>query len=653
MVKLSVIIVNYNVKYFLEQCLASVYKAIPNITAEIIVVDNDSVDGSCEMVREKFPEVILIANTTNTGFSVANNQGMRIAKGEYVLLLNPDTLVQEDTFTTSVKFMDDHTDAGALGIKMLDGKGQFLPESKRALPTPWVSFFKIFGLSSLFPKSKTFARYHLGYLSPEKNHEVDILAGAYMLMRKEALDKVGLLDEEFFMYGEDVDLSYRIQKGGYKNYYFAESRIIHYKGESTKKGSLNYVRMFYKAMMLFAQKHFSSQQAKLYSRFIELAIYLKASVSVVGRVMKKLLLPAMDALLLISGMYAIKEFWATRIKNAAEYYPEEYMLLIVPLYILLWILGTYFNGGYDKPIRLIRVVRGIAISTLVIAGVYAFLPEEYRFSRAMILLGSVWAIFSLVGLRWLLSRTLDKQLIDSGNTLNSRMVIVGDQDEGRRALSLIDRSGWGFRFIGFVTPSKEEGEDVLGSLADIELLKQTYHFEEVLFCNKIVSVDDSIATIQQLGPQLNYKFMSEVGDSIVGSNSKNSAGDLYAIDLDMAIASPMNRRNKRVIDIAVSLLLTLLLPISILLVKNKTSFIRNLFSVFIGKKTWVGYSDVSEFSSKYRTPSLKKGVLYPALLHDRELDDSTMKRLDLFYARDYSPYADLRLITKRISLLGN
>ncbi|HEU4717185.1 MAG TPA: glycosyltransferase family 2 protein, partial [Bacteroidia bacterium] len=202
--KLSVIIVNYNVEHFLEQCLHSVIKASRHTETEIFVVDNNSVDGSLQMLKEKFPAVHVIANRENVGFSRANNQAMRIANGEYVLLLNPDTVVEESTFDKVIAFMDAHPEAGGLGVQMIDGKGNFLPESKRGLPTPSVAFFKISGLSKLFPKSKTFGRYHLGFLDKDRTHEVEILSGAFMLLRKAALDKVGLLDEDFFMYGEDI-----------------------------------------------------------------------------------------------------------------------------------------------------------------------------------------------------------------------------------------------------------------------------------------------------------------------------------------------------------------------------------------------------------------------------------------------------------------
>ena len=254
--KLSVVIVNYNVKYFLEQALLSVRKASVGLDVEVFVVDNNSSDESVAMVREKFPEVQVIANKDNVGFSKANNQAIHLSKGEYVLLLNPDTVVREDTFEKTVAYMDANPNAGGLGVKMIDGKGNFLPESKRGFPSPEVAFYKTFGLSKLFPKSKRFNKYHLGYLSENETHEVDVLSGAFMLMRKAVLDKIGLLDEAFFMYGEDIDLSYRVVKGGFKNYYFADTTIIHYKGESTKKGSLNYVKTFYQAMIIFARKHF-------------------------------------------------------------------------------------------------------------------------------------------------------------------------------------------------------------------------------------------------------------------------------------------------------------------------------------------------------------------------------------------------------------
>ena len=271
--KLSVVIINYNVKYFLEQCLRSVLKASKYVETEIFVVDNNSSDGSLEYLRPLFPEVVFIANKDNPGFSKANNQAIKLTQGEYILLLNPDTIVGEHSFLNVCNFMDNHPDAGALGVRMLNGYGDFLPESKRGFPSPWNSFCKIFGLSKIFPKSSIFAQYHLRYLSENEIHIVDVLAGAFMLLRKQALDKIGLLDDTFFMYGEDIDLSYRMNLGGYKNYYFPEP-IIHYKGESTKK-DVRYVRIFYQAMIIFFRKHYPNY-SQLYSFFVHFAIYIRA-----------------------------------------------------------------------------------------------------------------------------------------------------------------------------------------------------------------------------------------------------------------------------------------------------------------------------------------------------------------------------------------
>jgi len=282
-VKVSIVIVNYNVKYFLEQCLFSVQAAVAGIDAEVFVVDNNSTDGSVAYFRPKFPEVRFIENKDNPGFAVANNQAIKMCKGEYILLLNPDTVIGEGSIRTLCFFMDEHPKAGGVGVKMLDGHGVFLPESKRSFPSPWVSFCKLFGLSKLFPRSKIFARYSLPYLSEEKQHKVEVLAGAFMMLRHETLDKIGLLDEAFFMYGEDIDLSYRIFLGGYQNYYLPE-RILHYKGESTKRNDLSFVKNFYGAMLIFYKKYYP-HSGWLMSFFIRCTIGIRALFSIFKRLL--------------------------------------------------------------------------------------------------------------------------------------------------------------------------------------------------------------------------------------------------------------------------------------------------------------------------------------------------------------------------------
>lgn len=282
--KLSVIIVNYKVKHYLEQCLRSVAEASRGIAVEVIMVDNASGDGSVEYLRERFPDVTIIASEENLGFARANNLAIRNSHGQYVLLLNPDTIVAEETFSDFISFMDSTPDAGGCGAYMLHTDGSFAPESRRGLPTPFVAFCKMSGLASLFPKSRTLGRYYMRYLNENEVNRIEIMSGAFMFLRRDALDKSGLLDEDFFMYGEDIDLSYRILKAGYNNY-FLPSRILHYKGESTVKSSYRYVHTFYRAMELFFNKHYAHYSILL-SLPIKLAIWGRAMLAYAGNQFK-------------------------------------------------------------------------------------------------------------------------------------------------------------------------------------------------------------------------------------------------------------------------------------------------------------------------------------------------------------------------------
>ena len=277
--KLSIVIVNYNVRFYLEQCLLSVEKALTGVGGEVFVVDNNSTDDSVSYLRGKFPWVRYIENKENVGFSRANNQAIREARGEYVLLLNPDTFIGERTLRECIDFMDKTPKAGMCGVGMLRVDGSFAPESRRGVPTPFVAFCKMTGLGSLFPKSRVFGRYYMQYLNKQSINPIEIVSGAFMFIRKEALDKVGLLDETFFMYGEDIDLSYRVLKAGYQNYYIP-TQILHYKGESTKKESFKYVNAFYKAMVIFFKKHFAHYSI-IYSAFITLTVALKGGMAYV------------------------------------------------------------------------------------------------------------------------------------------------------------------------------------------------------------------------------------------------------------------------------------------------------------------------------------------------------------------------------------
>lgn len=643
---LTVVIVNYNVEHFLEQCLLSVEEACKTVQAEVYVVDNNSVDGSCAMVKEKFPWVKLIENKENVGFSKANNQAMRISEGRFVLLLNPDTVVEEDTLSKTVAFMDAHPDAGGLGVRMVDGKGRFLPESKRGLPTPWVAFCKISGVYRIFKRSKRFNHYYMGYLSEMAVNPVEILSGAFMLMRRETLLKVGLLDEAFFMYGEDIDLSWRIIAGGYKNYYFPETTIIHYKGESTKKGSLNYVFVFYQAMVIFANKHFSEKNARLFSSLINMAIYARAGLAIMSRFLKALWLPLMDAALLVGGMWAISRYYA---EWQDKIYETGLLLWAFTAFAVVWMTSVFFSGGYDRPLSVLRMLRGALMGSLIVLVGYSLLPEELRFSRALVLFGALFAL-----LYYPLSRTVLSVLAPARfawvTNRERRYVVVAQDEEHNRISELIRQTQGGDPEV--IRAPIVEGE-ITGNWGEtLHEVIRIYKADVVIFSGR----DLSSATIIDLMGQtadagVDYKIAPPDSLYMIGSNSIDTSGDLFMLQTN-GIHKNSNRRNKRLLDVFMASALLLLGPLLIWFMNQKGGFVRNLFAVLAGQRSWVGYDCRFELVSGL--PRIAPGVLHPAIgLPAGYANEDTSNRLNVIYARDYRVKNDLMLIVRNMRSLGD
>ena len=625
--------------------------AIEQLDAEVFVVDNNSVDGSVTMIQERFPWVKLIANKENSGFSVANNQAIRKSMGEYVLLLNPDTVVEADTLEKCVQFMDDHSDAGGLGVRMVDGKGDFLPESRRSLPTPEVAFYKIFGLAGLFPKSKRFGKYHLGYLSEEEINEVEVLSGAFMLMRKETLDKVGLLDETFFMYGEDVDLSYRIIKGGYKNYYYPEARIIHYKGESTKKGSLNYVYVFYNAMAIFAKKHFSAEQARLFQLLINFAILFRAGLALFGRLSKQALLPLLDAAVLYGGLVGLAKCWEANIKaEEGVHYPPELYYLVIPSLILVWLISVFFTGGYDRPVRLLNVLKGTLAGSAIALMIYALMPETIRFSRAIILLGGLWSCMSLPLIRWVANFTI-KGFILTKNT-ERRFVIVGFNEELERVEGLLKQSIEKPSFIGYVSPSESTSNSettYLGNDAQLKEIIRVHNINEVIFCAKDVPARQIIDQMSKSAVSgVDFKIAPPESMFLIGSNSINTSGDLYTVGIN-SVGKPSNRRLKRLFDVALALLLIPLWIFIAWFTDSPIAYLKNVILVLLKERTWIGYAGTGITRTGIELPAIPKAVITMA-----DVDGGVQAELDpdLLYARNYRVSNDLLAVLKHFRRLG-
>lgn len=621
--KLSIVIVNYNVKYFLKQCLQSLFGSVlGDMELEVWVVDNDSVDGSVEMVRNDFPQVHLIENHENVGFAKANNQALAQATGQCLLLLNPDTVVERDTLARSVDFMMSHPDCGGLTVKMVDGEGNFLKESKRGFPTPEAAFYKISGLINLFPRSRRIASYYMGHLGEDETSEIEIMPGAFFMLRREVYERIGGLDESYFMYGEDIDYSWRIRLAGWKNYYFPQTHIIHYKGESTKKGSMNYVYTFYNAMSIFVQRYFSGGNARLFNALLHTAIWLRATVSWVKRIVGRLAVPVVDFAVAYGGFVLLKQLWATQWANNIDYYPAEYTWVVIPLYILVLMMSSWLAGGYDKPVRPIRIVKGMGVGLLLLLAFYSLLDEAQRYSRMLLLSGSLWTLASTLLLRIVWGVTGVK-----GFALRARrrgnVLVIGTEHEAARVKQL---------YLSMGIPPENVVTDSPHQVRRLQDLIRVERVEEVVFCGADIELKEIIALMATLKTTgVEYRIAPADGDFVIGSDSILSREGLFLDEL-ATISTDTCRRKKRLFDFGSALLLLALSPLLFWPQKRKRAYFSHCLQVLWGNSSWVGYRG-------------RKGIFQPWDIA-RNSSEEMQERLMLRYMRRYKTSTDAAILFK-------
>ncbi|MCC6186953.1 MAG: glycosyltransferase [Chitinophagaceae bacterium] len=602
MKKLSVIIVNYNVQYFLELCLHSVLRASEGIDAEVIVVDNNSADGSCAFVRAHFAQVRLIENTDNKGFSKANNQAVALAQGEFLLFLNPDTVVPEDFFHKTLAYMDAHPKVGALGPRLIDGKGSFAPDAKKSFPTLSVALFKTTGLNKIFSRSAYINKYYAVHIGEHQVAPVEVLSGCCMMLRSALLPTIGpAFDEDYFMYCEDVDLSYRVEQAGYQNIYFPEATIVHYKGESTRKASLKYIRIFNEALSTFVRKHYTKANATLFILLINIGIALRAVWAFVKMFFKLLKTPIFDAILLLGVLVMMNQLWVEGVKHLK---PVASLTLYAtfPVYILLWTLSIYLNGGYDQPYRGLRVLRGMVIGTIIILAYFGILSAEYRYSRAVILFSGALGAIGILGMRELLNWMGIAKVVRY-NQVPKRAVIVATEAHYVQTSDMLEQVHYAPDIIGRISVQPNES-NALADVANMHQVIRALNIDEVVFCVNGLRYETILAQMQKCGNKYDYKIHIPGSRSFVGSNSSASSGDLYTADTRYNIATFISLRNKRVFDFVAALVLLLLSPFLMFWVHSPVGLWGNIFNVLIGNKTWVGYD-----SSFDALPKIKKNIL--------------------------------------------
>ncbi|WP_412068531.1 glycosyltransferase [Rubrivirga sp. IMCC43871] len=674
-VDVSVVIVTYNVREFLEQALRSVEAASAGLSVETFVVDNDSADGSVEMVRERFPDVRVIANEANVGFATANNQAIREAAGRHVLVLNPDTILQEDTLRTLVAFMDDHPDAGAAGCRILNPDGTFAPESRRSFPTPAVAFYRIAGLSKLFPQSPTFGRYNLTHLPLDEVCEVDALSGSCMMVRKAAVlgdgewglgsqetgpsptpdtqtpTPAGLFDEAFFMYGEDLDWCYRIQQAGWRIYYTPDTQIVHYKGESTKKGDLRYVMLFYGAMLRFVEKHVTHRPGagpldRLASAGLALGIRLgiiaRAAFAAIGRLGRAIAAPATDGALALAALTATAFGWSV---VESFQFGASYYAVVLPAYAVALVIAVGLGGGYHS--RAMRpVLGGAVLAGLAVAAVSYFVPTV-AFSRAVLAFGLALATSLL------LARRVRKR-----GRVPRRALLVGAATEAARLQRLLDEHARGDAVVGYVAdaPSDDdEGPAYAGRTRQLRDLARLSGADDVVFAADSLTntaILDGMRALRELPVQL--KILASGRDRVIGKASiEDFAAPLQ--EAERTVAPLRAAWTRRAVELPVASALLLLSPLFRGLARTVPSartqrlaaIASRMPSVLAGRRALVGY----DADGPHPPPSwgLTPGVV--SVLDTRRARPRTIAeahRAYWFYARHQSAWLDVEILLRAL-----
>ena len=689
---ISIIIVNYNVKEFIEQAITSIKKACKKLSYEIFIVDNASTDGSVELIKKKFPGVHLIANLDNKGFAAANNQALKKASGEYVLLLNPDTIVQEDTLHVILKFFEQHSDCGMVGCKILNPDGTLQLACRRSFPTPWIAFTKIAGLSKLFPHSKLFGKYNLTYLNENETCEVEAISGSFMFFRKQVIKKIGYLDESFFMYGEDLDWCFRIRDAGWKIYYLPEIKIIHFKGESSKKSDRDLILQFYKAMKLFVEKHYQHRYLHFPQWLLLAGIWLRASLSFLAKFLISILPGLIDFVLLNISML-IGIYVGVYLRRG--FFPLESYLVVMLVYSTIWLICLLLTSSYSRSkFSTLRTIYGVVLGLLVNASL-TFFFNQYAFSRAVVLIAGFVNLLLLAGWRFnlkLISRfkAFPFKKILGQVLLGRKALIVASEISGQKIAEKMNKSlHTGYEVCGIVSADKQtefKEKTVVPYLGKVEnldsIIRQT-QAKEIIFSTEHLPYDQILEIISHSRKSdVNYKMIPSSMDVIIGKASIEYIDDLPLVDIDYKLNRSTNIILKRSFDIIVSIfsiLLTLPEFIYLKIVKRakinrkkiytldskqakifefigdnlskRQTKIPTLWTVLQGKVSLVGSKiiEVSEKSGEKKQVELKPGITGLAQINKNNSGNhEDLDRYNLFYLKNYSVQLDIEIIIKTI-----
>jgi len=625
---------------------------------EVIVVDNASDDGSVEMIRQKFPSVKLFANSRNLGFAAANNIGLKEATGEYVLLLNPDTIVQEDTFRVMREYLEQHPDVGLAGCKILNPDGTLQLACRRSFPTPWVAFTKVAGLSAMFPRSKVFNKYNLEYLNPDDSYEVDAVSGSFMFVRRDILQSVGNLDEQFFMYGEDLDWCYRIKNAGWKVSYVHNTQIIHYKGESARRSDIDEVKVFYQAMRLFVRKHV--RRGVAFELALRTGIALRERFAAFGKIAKQMAAPLIDFVIVDASLLFGELVWFGAVFHFPSYgYP---VILSIPALMLvgtmMW-MGVYTVNKLSTARAASAVIFGyILISALT------FFFKQYGFSRMVVLISGLVNVVSLPGWRFMAKRMFRVQGGRRRTLFGRRTLIVGVETSGQAVLQkLRARVDDGYDVVGFVDTSRRRvgekvaGVEILGSIDNIGKVIEEQRATEVIFSTDSLSYTEILSVIgRSRNKSVNFRLVPNSLEVIIGKTHVDTLDDIPLVDIEYNIHRTSNRIVKRTADIVIATLLMIFVyPWSLLKGRPsdspaKSSGIMLVPEVLKGRMSIVGpKSEPNRASSSYMGKPGLTGIVQ--INEHEDVTEEEAEKYNLYYAKNQSLPLDLEIMLKSMTLL--
>ncbi|MCU0372772.1 MAG: glycosyltransferase family 2 protein [Ignavibacteria bacterium] len=645
MADISIIIVNYNVKDLADNCISSAYKANGGkYELEIFFVDNYSVDGSCELISSKYPDVICIKNSQNLGFSKANNIALKLAKGEYILILNPDTVLEEGTFDKMIDFVVSNDNIGAVTSKLILGNGELDKACKRSFPTLSAALPRMLGLTALFPKSRLFGKYNLTYLDENKTHDVDSICGAFMFIPKKVLDETGYFDEDYFMYGEDIDLCYRIKQKGYRIIYYPEVTTVHLKGGSTSKTKFSYVNNFYGAMSVFVSKNFR-ESSKILILILKFGIFYRSLVSYIKRSIGNLIPFVLDAVLLFLS-------FIVSVNLRFNVFPNRPYLSIILVYVLVWLLVLSFFGAYleKNKYSFFKTFNAIFVGFFVNSSITYFF-KEYAFSREVVLMSTIWALIFLLGWRGILKTY--RFFVDKNILLNKINLLVVSGKRLNQSLEEKFLSKYNILYYGI-----RESENL-----NFEDLKETIiikNINEVLFSGDNFVNRDILHLMWDLKIK-NVKFKIVPSEKeLVFSKIRGDIENLGLVEIEYNINNKLNIFSKRLFDILLSFVLLILLypfvRIYSVMVKNIGKFsskILSLPAVFSGNLSFVGLPVwYNEITDSFLGKKGLTGILQ--IYDDGELSKEEINNLLIYYAKNQSLSLDLEIILKSfIKILKN